>query len=132
METGLEIGKCKVEIAKNSRGKYLSRGEVLLSHINRSRVPHIVILAVLTLPAFLFAQQRNREPMDCREWLQRVDSTLDDPASADVANLTDHETLKAIECLLKCKGNRHPARFSGATAFDVSQILPTANADLAA
>ena len=45
---------------------------------------------------------------------------------------SDQEAIAAIDCLLKSKDNRRPARFSGAVDDRVSQIFPPATVEVAA
>lgn len=103
-----------------------------MSHLIKMCFAMIVILVMALQSAFLCAKQRDEETMNCRNWIQRVDSTLTEgsapvKAANTISKLTDKDVLMAIECLLKCEGNKHPGRFSGATVLNVSQLLPSAS-----
>jgi len=120
----------------------------------------ITFQAFLMQTIFLYSQQ-DEEAMNCRKWFQEVDSTLpyipeqenseqnsSKLTEEEIINavnkmlagndynyseqLTEKEIFKAIECLLKCEGNKHPARFSGAITNYISKILPKASTDIAA
>jgi hypothetical protein len=69
----------------------------------------------------------------CQYWQSKVDSELEpspDVQEVDEANRQD--ILGGIKCLLQMEGNKHPARFSGATNYAVSQTFSHATADVAA
>lgn len=120
----------------------------------------ITIQVFLMQTIFLYSQQ-GEEAMNCRKWFQKVDSTLpylpeEEDSEQDSSKLTEEEIInavnksltgndykysaqltekeifEAIECLLKCEGNKNPARFSGAITSYISEILPEASTDIAA
>jgi len=67
----------------------------------------------------------------CQYWQSRVEQNL--TASQQEVDKTDPQTiLEAIDCLLQMEGNKHPARFSGATQTWVSQVFEPAQAEVAA
>jgi hypothetical protein len=67
----------------------------------------------------------------CQYWQSKVDETLSS-SQRDVDHTDLENILEAVECLLQMEGNKHPARFSGATQFYVSQLFEPAKADVAA
>lgn len=68
----------------------------------------------------------------CRKWLVRVDPRLGKAAVLLPTTPSDMEVFEGIGCLMASRGNRNPARFSGATSPGVSHVLPAATVELAA
>lgn len=71
-------------------------------------------------------------PAQCERWQSKVDPAM--PLQGErLAELpADDEAVTAIRCLLAMRGRTEPARFSGATRFDVSQIAERATIEVAA
>ena len=83
--------------------------------------------AVLASPSKTVSQYES-----CEYWWSKADDTLPRSKEPD-PDLTDERVVMAgIECLLKMKGNTHPARFSGAISLEVSQIFDNTTANVAA
>lgn len=69
----------------------------------------------------------------CQYWLSKVDAKVKlPPGSQNVDETSSQTILEGIECLLQTKGNKHPAKFSGATKPYVSQIFKPATVEVAA
>ena len=68
----------------------------------------------------------------CRYWWAKADDEV--PRSQEPErDLSDERVVMAgIECLLKMKGNKHAARFSGAISLETSQIFENTTAGIAA
>lgn len=91
------------------------------------------IVMLLVCPQYTMAGQHGTTPPECKKWFAKVEPI---PGTSEEVWLTDRPTdqdvLQAIGCLLQLHGNKHPARFTGVTHLDVSQILPQASVELAA
>jgi hypothetical protein len=85
------------------------------------------------LMSFQKACVMKKQSTGCQYWQSKVDAEVGPPASAQKTNETDPQTiLDGIACLLQMEGNKHSARFSGATKPYVSQIFKPATVDIAA
>ncbi len=92
-----------------------------------------MFLLVLMITDFLMAQgSKETKKIPCKYWQAKVDKKLKLITDIEVDESDEEVILDAIECLLKMRGNKNPARFSGATHLAVSSILPPATADVAA
>lgn len=71
--------------------------------------------------------------MSCEYWWSKADEKAPPATEAKDPDLSDPRVvMHAIECLLKMKGNKHPAKFRGAIRLEVSQIFGNTTADVAA
>jgi hypothetical protein len=69
----------------------------------------------------------------CRYWQSKVDSTIKMQYPQFVpSQLSEEETLEAMECLLALEGQKGPASIGGVTRPDVSQILPPVSIEIGA
>jgi hypothetical protein len=67
----------------------------------------------------------------CRYWQAKIDPRLEVPVErAD--EMTEEMIMEGFECLLELEGNSEPARFGGATHFEVSQIAEPPSVAVAA
>lgn len=89
------------------------------------------VLQIMLFPLYGAAQHRGPDSAACKQWDAKVDSSVPGKTSVNVAALSDNETTVAMGCLLKHRGDRRSARFSGATSSSVSQVLPDASIELA-
>jgi|GEM_PF-1324560 len=67
--------------------------------------------------------------------LEALGRSLAQPPSNDYfpdTTYTDEEVMAAIGCLLKCKGNKNPAKIGGVTTIYFSQFYPDASIEVAA
>jgi len=79
------------------------------------------------------ACEMKKESTGCQYWRSKVDAEVEPPVGAQKVDEADQQTiLDGIECLLHMEGNKHSAKFSGATKPYVSQIFKPATADVAA
>jgi hypothetical protein len=95
-----------------------------------------VLIAVGMMHVALFsldalAQQNGVPSAVCREWDAKVNPAVRGKIAVKVESLSDDEVMVAIGCLLKHRGDQRPARFRGATHYEVSQLLPAASIELA-
>ncbi|HEU4507851.1 MAG TPA: hypothetical protein VFR78_06410 [Pyrinomonadaceae bacterium] len=73
------------------------------------------------------------QSMSCEYWWSKADENAAPPREAKRPDLSDSRVvMEGIECLLKMKGNKHPAKFRGAISLEVSQIFTNTTADVAA
>lgn len=77
------------------------------------------------------ACEMKKQSPDCRYWRSKVDATVE-PASATINETDDRIILEGIDCLLRLEGNKHSAKFSGATKPYVSQLFKPATVEVAA
>ncbi len=69
----------------------------------------------------------------CQYWQSMVDADVEPPVGVQKVDEANQQTIiDGIECLLQMKGNKHSAKFSGATRPDVSQIFKPATVEVAA
>ena len=90
------------------------------------------VIAPVACQSRAMSEESKDSQASCREWDKRVDPRLGDSGIYPDRLPPDPEVLVAISCLLKQRGNKEPARFSGATRPGVSQQLPSATIELAA
>lgn len=102
-------------------------------------MPRIALFALITACmsfSFMSAQtprKIKRNPTSCQYWQSKVDEEIQPLEMFQEVDEQDPQTiLEGIHCLLNMEGNKHPARFSGATHMAVSQLFPDATADVAA
>lgn len=95
-----------------------------------NRYPRVWCLVVCIL---CFHPMATGGPVGCETWLERLDSERGEAHALRLSSpLSETDTIVAFECLLSARGNSKPARFSGATRPDVSQVLPPASVEIAA
>ena len=68
----------------------------------------------------------------CQYWASRVDPRVQSAMDDKINEQDPKLIIQGIGCLLKMEGNRKPARFSGATRLDTSQIFEPARVEVAA
>jgi hypothetical protein len=106
----------------------------LVSRLISSMVLLFFLICLGALP--LFAQKSNKireKHSECIYWQSVIDDTIESSELGKQLNTSDPKTiLTGIECLLKMEGNKHKARFSGATKVYVSQIFEPATVEVAA
>lgn len=69
----------------------------------------------------------------CQYWQSKVDAEVEPPVGVRKVDEANQQTIiDGIECLLQMEGNKHSAKFSGATRPDVSQLFKPATAEVAA
>ena len=101
----------------------------------RNLITTMILFTVGLVPDSNGRAQDQGSPCDtqCEYWQSKVDAELKSPTAAAGVPETDPESIVAgIECLLRMEGNKHAAKFSGATKPYVSQIFKHATADVAA
>jgi len=85
------------------------------------------------LPSFEETCAMEKESADCQYWQSKVDAEVHTPTAAPIVDLSDQQTvLDGIDCLLQMEGNRHSAKFDGATHLYVSQLFKPTTAEVAA
>jgi hypothetical protein len=73
------------------------------------------------------------ESTPCQYWQSKVDAELRASFGDQKVDETDPQVvMDGIACLLQMEGNKHPAKFSGATDYSVSQTFPHATTEVAA
>lgn len=95
---------------------------------------NLLLMACVVLGAVV-AEGRTRtasQSLSCEYWWSKADENMPRAKEADPDLSDPHVVMAGIECLLKMKGNKHPARFSGAISLTVSQIFENTTADVAA
>jgi hypothetical protein len=95
------------------------------------RITLLALVLLSMVPAVMGSREKAGaiKRTDCVKWIALVDPSL----KADSTQPgTEAEILKAIECLLTCKGRKGQAAFGGVTRPDVSQMLPPATVEIAA
>jgi hypothetical protein len=88
------------------------------------------LLSLSLCSLHLLAQDRNLSRA-CGDWDKKVDASLGVSGVEADSLPSDRETMRAMACLLRHRGDKRPARFSGVTRPNVSQILPDATVELA-
>ena len=74
-----------------------------------------------------------KESAGCQYWHSKVDTEVHPPTAVPVVDLADQQTvLDGIDCLLQMEGNKHSAKFGGATQPYVSQLFKPTTAEVAA
>lgn len=95
-----------------------------------------LIMGILFLLLFnntVYSQTKETQAQKmCEHWIKEVDPPLGKTNIDADSTLPDNQIIEAITCLLKCEGNKNPARFSGATHVYISQIFPQATIEVAA
>lgn len=72
-------------------------------------------------------------PDCCKYWVSKVDDEVKDiDSTTELDETSPQNIIKAIECFLMLEGNKHKAKFSGATHHEVSQIFELVTTDIAA
>jgi len=97
----------------------------------------LLIISIVFIGIFCIGctVQIEKQNITCEEWIKQVDESSGATTRHTInfdTTISEKQFNAAVECLLKCKGNKNPARFSGATSVYVSQILPTASVEIAA
>ena len=90
------------------------------------------IVLILIASGDTYCQSKKLTKMDCTTWISKIDQSYGDTGILLTSIPTDQEVVEAISCLLHLKGDKRPARFSGVTSTNVSQMLPKATIELAA
>lgn len=94
----------------------------------------VALMCVSVSPALLRGQCKMKEKSaPCQYWQSKVDAEVASPFGVQkVDEKNPQVVMDAIACLLQMEDNKHPARFSGATNYAVSQTFPGATTDVAA
>jgi hypothetical protein len=92
----------------------------------------VVICMSFSLTSFQKACAMKKESAGCQYWQSKVDAEVEPPAGTQKVDEADQQTiLYGIDCLLRMEGNKHSAKFSGATKPYVSQLFKPATAEVA-
>jgi hypothetical protein len=93
----------------------------------------VTIYISFDLVALPKACEMKRESQSCQYWGSKIDAELKPLVSAQNIDETNPQMiLDGIDCLLHMKGNKHRAKFSGATKPNVSQLFKPATVEVAA
>lgn len=74
----------------------------------------------------------SKQSARCQYWQSKVDETLASPLEQAIDERDPQNILEAVGCLLQMEGNKHPARFSGATQLYVSELFEPATSEIGA
>jgi hypothetical protein len=89
-----------------------------------------ISFGLISLPK---ACEMKKESGSCQYWQSKVDADLKPSVGAQKVDETNQQMiLEGIDCLLQMEGNKHPAKFSGATKPYVSQLFKPATVEVAA